>query len=138
MKLKKLFYLLLVCGFLSLDVVAAKFDTLVVGTEIILSANDRPFTKPKGPGQDPRSIPMVTPFSAYLNDDSSIDLDFYQAIGEVEIVVSRNGEVIHSSSENVTSSIIKEISLPQGLSGQCLLEIKGENGAYAYGWFCLN
>lgn len=78
---------------------------------------------------------MPTPY--HPNDDSSIDLDFYQAIGEVDIAISRNGEVVYSSSENVTSFVFKEISLPHGLSGQCLLEIKGENGAYAYGWFIL-
>lgn len=38
-------------------------------------------------------LPMKLPFSAYLNEDTSIDLDFYRAIGEVEIVVSRDGEV---------------------------------------------
>ena len=67
-----------------------------------------------------------------------IDLDFYQAIGEIEIVISQHGTVIHSSFENIESSMIRSIQLSQGLSGDFLLEIKGRNGAYAYGWFTIN
>mgnify|MGYP003101498001 CR=1 FL=1 len=43
---------------------------------------------------------MDVPFSAFLNDDYSIDLEFYQSIGEIEIVISQNGDVVYSSTEN--------------------------------------
>lgn len=105
--------------------------------EIRMYANDEPFEDSDNSGKGSRSLPMELPFSAYLNEDASIDLDFYRAIGEVEIVVFRDGEMVYSATENVTSFVLKTVVLPDGLSGQCLLEIKGGNGAYAYGWFSL-
>lgn len=45
---------------------SCRFNILVVNTEIVLSVNDRPFIKPQGAGQEPRSIPMDVPFSAFL------------------------------------------------------------------------
>ena len=47
-----------------MNTIAAVFNILVVNTEIVLSVNDRPFIKPQGAGQEPRSIPMDVPFSA--------------------------------------------------------------------------
>lgn len=41
-----------------------------------------------------------------LNDDHSIDLEFYQSIGEVEIAISQNGNVVYSSAENIDSPIL--------------------------------
>lgn len=49
-----------------MNTIAAVFNILVVNTEIVLSVNDRPFIKPQGAGQEPRSIPMDVPFSAFL------------------------------------------------------------------------
>ena len=43
---------------------------------------DEDFDLPGGPGNAHRSIPSATPFLAFLNDDHSIDLEFYQSIGE--------------------------------------------------------
>lgn len=63
---EKLFCLLSLYGFLSMNTIAAVFNILVVNTEIVLSVNDRPFIKPQGAGQEPRSIPMDVPFSAFL------------------------------------------------------------------------
>ena len=60
---------------------------------------------------------MLVPFSAFLSESHSIELDFYEAIGEIEIIISQNGDVIYSSSENVVSPILKNIQLPQGSSG---------------------
>ena len=42
---------------------------------------------------------------------------------------------IYSSSENIESNLFESISLSKRLSGRCLLEVKGENGAYAFGYF---
>lgn len=66
MKMKNFFCLLSLYGFLSMNAIAAVFNILVVNTEIVLSVNDRPFTKPQGAGQEPRSIPMDVPSSAFL------------------------------------------------------------------------
>ena len=107
--------------------------------EIVLSANDTPFDKPTGPEKGPRSIPMSIPFSAFLSDYHSIQLDFYQSIiGDVKIVISQNGMVVYTSTENISSPVLKEIQLSQDLSGDFLLEIKGSNGAYVFGTFNLN
>ena len=64
------------------------------------------FDLPGGPGNAHRSIPSATPFLAFLNDDHSIDLEFYQSIGEVEIAISQNGNVVYSSAENIDSPIL--------------------------------
>ena len=133
MKMKNFFCLLSLYGFLSMNTIAAVFNILVVNTEIVLSVNDRPFIKPQGAGQEPRSIPMDVPFSAFLNDDYSIDLEFYQSIGEIEIVISQNGDVVYSSTENIDSPILRKVQLQKGLVGDFLLEIKGLDGAYAFG-----
>lgn len=109
MKMKNFFCLLSLYGFLSMNTIAAVFNILVVNTEIVLSVNDRPFIKPQGAGQEPRSIPMDVPFSAFLNDDYSIDLEFYQSIGEIEIVISQNGDVIYSSTENIDFPILRKV-----------------------------
>ena len=138
MKTNFFLYLLSFCSLLFIDTVEANSNVLFNGMEITLSGNDVPFEYLKGPEQEHRSIPFGIPISASLNDSHSIDLDFYQAIGEIEIVISQHGTVIHSSFENIESSMIRSIQLSQGLSGDFLLEIKGRNGAYAYGWFTIN
>ena len=84
------------------------------------------------------SIPPVTPFLAFLNDDHSIDLEFYQSIGEIEIVISQNGDVVYSSTENIDSPILRKVQLQKGLVGDFLLEIKGLDGAYAFGRFTIH
>ncbi|CDE00611.1 putative uncharacterized protein [Bacteroides uniformis CAG:3] len=81
---------------------------------------------------------MDVPFSAFLNDDYSIDLEFYQSIGEIEIVISQNGDVVYSSTENIDSPILRKVQLQKGLVGDFLLEIKGLDGAYAFGRFTIH
>ncbi len=103
--------------------------------EIIM---DEDFDLPDGPGNGHRSIPPVTPFLAFLNDDHSIDLEFYQSIGEIEIVISQNGDVVYSSTENIDSPILRKVQLQKGLVGDFLLEIKGLDGAYAFGRFTIH
>ena len=99
---------------------------------------DEDFDFPDGPGNGHRSIPPVTPFLAFLNDDHSIDLEFYQSIGEIEIVISQNGDVVYSSTENIDSPILRKVQLQKGLVGDFLLEIKGLDGAYAFGRFTIH
>lgn len=108
------------------------------GVEITLTGNDEPFKKPDEPGKGGRSIPMAVPFAAFLNEDCSIDLDFYQAVGEIEIVISQNGAVVYSSTESIDSPVVRKIPLQEGLSGEFLLEVSGEGGGYAFGWFSVN
>lgn len=117
--------------------ISANTGILLDRMEITMSASDEPFTMPNGREKEPRSIPMAIPFSAFLNDDKSVDIDFYQEIGEIEIIISQNGSVIYSSSENVTSPIVRNIQLPQELSGSFLLEVKNDDGAYTFGNFDL-
>lgn len=135
MNLKNLF-ILFVFSFLLFPEASANFIS-PNSEEIVLFANDEPFKCPDTPENTPRSMPLLLPFSAYLNDDFSIDLDFYHAIGEVEITIFQNGDVIYSSSENIESPILKNIQLPQGSSGAFLLEIRNGEGAYAFGNFDL-
>lgn len=136
MKLKHFFCLLSLCGILSISTIAASTNFLSAGVEVAMLAGDTPFTKPRGIEKEPRSIPMA-PFSVFLNADNAIDLNFYEQIDEIEIIISQNGEVVYSSSENIVSPISKTIQLPLDLSGSCLIEIKNAEGAYAFGNFDL-
>ena len=70
-----------------------------------------------------------------LDSNYSVELDFMEGIGVVEIAISQNGSVIYSSSENILSPLRKYLQLPFGVSGEYCIEIKGDNGAYAYGCF---
>lgn len=85
------------------NVVSADSVTFPSRVEIVM---DEDFDLPGGPGNAHRSIPSATPFLAFLNDDHSIDLEFYQSIGEVEIAISQNGNVVYSSAENIDSPIL--------------------------------
>lgn len=136
MKLKHLFCLLSLCGLFSISTITATPNFISARMEVEMVASDTPFTKPRGIEKEPRSIPM-SPFSVFMNDDNTIDLDFYEQVDEIEIIISQNGEVIYSSSENIASPISKSIQLPSDLSGNFLLEIKNSEGAYAFGNFDL-
>lgn len=135
MKTKFFFFLL----FISLLYMSEANACLVPdsGVEITLIGNDEPFEKPDGEGKNGRSIPIAIPFSAFLNEDCSIDLDFYQAVGEIEIIISQNGTVVYSSTESIDSPVLRKIPLQEGLSGDFLLEVSGEGGGYAFGQFTL-
>lgn len=137
MKLKQCLYLLIFCSLLLLHATSAKSVILPNSLEITLFANDEPFTMPNGREKEPRSIPMAIPFSAFLNDNHSIDLDFYQPIGEIEIEISQNEIVLCSFTENVESPVLRNVPLQQNLTGDFLLEIKGSDGAYAFGHFTI-
>lgn len=133
--MKTIFILLSVCCLWVANADGSNFA--VSSNRIVIALNGGPFDYPDDPGQGTRSIPS-TPISVFLNDDHSIDLEFYQPMGEVEIVISQNGTVVYTYAENVTSPILRTIQLQQSLSGDFLLEIKGENGAYGAGWFTIN
>lgn len=136
MKLKFYFCLLSLFSLLPIHSMKASLCLPDRGVEITLSVTDEPFTRPHGPEHGSRSIPTA-PFSAFIDDSHIIDIDFYEAINEIEIIISQNGEVIYSSSENIASPISKNIQLPSDLSGNFLLEIKNSEGAYAFGNFDL-
>lgn len=136
MKLKHFFCLLSLCGLFSISTITANSNVLFSRVEVSMVANDVPYMKPTGPAKEPRSITMA-PFSVFMDGNHIIDIDFYEAINEIEIIISQNGEVIYSSSENIASPISKSIQLPSDLSGNFLLEIKNSEGAYAFGNFDL-
>ena len=103
----------------------------------IASGKDIPFeilTTGKEDGS--RSVIPLVPFVVFVEDSNySVELDFMEGIGVVEIAISQNGSVIYSSSENILSPLRKYLQLPFGVSGEYCIEIKGDNGAYAYGCF---
>ena len=135
MKTKFVFCLVSWFCLLSIGVIRAGSDDFTSGTKIMLSYNDVPFQKPKGSDQEQRSIFVPILISAFLSNKQSIELEFYQAIGNIEIIISQNEMTIYSSSENIESNLFESISLSKRLSGRCLLEVKGDNGAYAFGYF---
>ena len=102
MKLKRFLCLLSLCGLLSITAIAAD-SGLVERVEIKLSVTDEPFTMPNGREKEPRSIPMLVPFSAFLSESHSIELDFYEAIGEIEIIISQNGCIAYIEKYPITA-----------------------------------
>lgn len=138
MKAKFIFHLLSLCCLLFIGTSVANSKVLAAEMGIMLYGNDTSFERPHGAEIGHRSIPIAIPISAFTSDNHSLALDFFQPVGEIEIIISQDGVVVYSSSENIKSSIVKSIQLPQELSGDFMLEIKGSNGAYAYGNFSLN
>lgn len=131
----KIFFILLsVCCLWVANVDGSNYT--VSSNRIEITLNGGPFDYPDDPGQGTRSIPC-TPISVFLNDDHSIDLEFYQPIGEVEIVISKDGIVVYSFTESIDSPVFRNVQLLQGLAGDYLLEIKGGDGAYAFGGFTI-
>lgn len=132
-----LFYLLGLCCLLVTNTVKANSDAMAAKSRIALSTNDEPFDIPKGSEKGSRSITPEIPISAFIVDNNFIELDFFEAIGEIEITISQDGTSIYSSSENILAPLSKGIQLSPDLSGNFLLEIRGANGACAYAWFAL-
>ena len=94
MKTKFVFCLVSWFCLLSIGVIRAGSDDFTSGTKIMLSYNDVPFQKPKGSDQEQRSIFVPILISAFLSNKQSIELEFYQAIGNIEIIISQN-EILH-------------------------------------------
>lgn len=132
MRLKFVFCLFSLCCLLSVN---AYSNVLNNGTEISLKGSDVYFEIPKGSDGGSRSAAPAIPILAY-QDGNQISLDFLAPVGEIEIIISQDGAPVYSSSEDIQSPILKGIQLSQE-SGTFLIEIKGANGAYAYGWFTL-
>lgn len=82
-------------------------------------------------------VQSIPNFISLDESNHSIELDFLKAVGEVEIIISQNGAVIYSSLDNIISSMRKFIQLSPEVSGDCLIEVRGGNGAYAYGYLVL-
>lgn len=132
MRTKFLFLLFSLCCLISANTVTA--GTYAV-KPLALSGNDVNFEIPYGPGKGSRSVTFDIPISAFIVDNNLIELDFLEAIGEIEITISQDGASIYSSSENILAPLSKGIQLSPDLSGNFLLEIRGANGACAYAWF---
>lgn len=137
MKTRFVFRLLSLCCLLFIGTSVANSEILATEAGVKLLGNDIPFERPKGVDQEYRSIPIAIPISAFTSENHSIELDFFEAVGEVEIIISHDGTIVYSSSVNVESPTLKSILLPSELSGSFMIEIKGGNGAYAYGNFSL-
>ena len=90
MKTKFVFCLVSWFCLLSIGVIRADSDDFTSGTKIMLSYNDVPFQKPKGSDQEQRSIFVPILISAFLSNKQTIELEFYQAIGNIEIIISQN------------------------------------------------
>ncbi len=138
MKTRFIFRLLSLCCLLFISSSVANSKVLAAESGVTLYGNDIPFERPKGPQQEHRSIPVAIPISAFTSENHSIELDFFQPVGEIEITISYDGVAVYSSSENIETPTLKSIPLPEELSGNFMIEIKGSNGAYAYGNFNLN
>ena len=124
--------------FLLFSIEIAKANSISNKVRIALFSNLIDSEEPVDPDRGHRSISMPIPVSAFMNDTHTIELDFNKPIGEVEILISQDGDMIYSSSENIVSPISNDILLSQELSGSFLLEIKAENGVYIYGWITIN
>lgn len=133
----KLFFLMMGL-FLLFSIEIAKANSISNKVRIALFSNLIDSEEPVDPDRGHRSISMPIPVSAFMNDTHTIELDFNKPIGEVEILISQDGDMIYSSSENIVSPISNDILLSQELSGSFLLEIKAENGVYIYGWITIN
>lgn len=138
MKTRFVFWLLSLCCLLFIGTLNANSKILMRGVGVTLYGNDVPFEFPRGPEQGHRSISIAIPISAFTSENHSIELDFFEPVGEIDIIISYEGTIVYSSSVNVESPTLKSISLPSELSGSFMIEIKGSNGAYAYGNFSLN
>lgn len=133
----KLFFLMMGL-FLLFSTEIAKASSISNRVKIALFSSLPDSEEPVAPDRGHRSISMPIPVSAFISDTHTIELDFNEPIGEVEILISQDGDMVYSSSENIVSTISKDILLPQELSGSLLLEIKGESGIYIYGWITIN
>lgn len=125
-------------GFFSLFIANAYSITtpeLEIKGEISLSGNDIPFETNSSDGNDHRSITPDIPIFVTLFENNAIEVEFIAAVGDVEITISQNGIPVYSASETVADYALKNIQLPSGSQGTFLIEIKGGNGAYAYGSF---
>lgn len=136
MKTRFIFYYLSFFCLLSIGEMWANSGDSCWGMEINLSSNNPP-NKPITPKKGHRSISNPIPIRAFWNDAQIVRLEFYESIGNIEVIISQDGLTLYSSSENIEFAFFKSIPVSQEVSGCCLLEIKGENGVYVFGYFNL-
>lgn len=140
MKLKLILCLFGVFSLLNVNVYASvSNDAILETTPVLLTGNDILYdVLTNGDKGDHRSARPTIPIYVMLDDsNSSLDLYFELAVGEIEITISQDSDVVYSSSEYIECPVQKSIQLPLGISGKFLIEIKGNNGACTYGWFDL-
>lgn len=102
---------------------------------IALFSNDIPFGSSDSHSAGTRSVVIGLPVSADVDAGSHyVELSFYEPLGLIDVTISQNGIPVYFSSENLTSFGQRNILLAN-LSGCFFIEIKNNNGAYAYGWF---
>ena len=99
-------------------------DLEIVG-EITLSGNDIPFETNSDDGNRHRSITPDIPIIATLCGNNLVEINFFAAVGEVEITITQDGVPVYTSSENITTSILKNIQLSSDVTGAFLMEITG-------------
>ena len=138
MKLKIILSVLLLFSLLKVDANPLVDISIASGKEeVFLHSNDIPFeilTTGKEDGS--RSVIPLVPFVVFVEDSNySVELDFMEGIGVVEIAISQNGSVIYSSSENILSPFGNNLQLPFGVSGEYCIEIKEIMGHMTYGCF---
>lgn len=137
MKTRLIFCLWIYCTLLIVYIPKAvantDFNENLVGID--LSTNDIPFGSVGGSSEGSRSLIPDLPISVDIDmENHCVQLSFYEPLGIINLSIMQNGMSIYSSDENVVSFGQKEILL-SNFSGCFLIEIKGNNGAYAYGWF---
>ena len=129
MKLKIILSVLLLFSLLKVDANPLVDISITSGKEeVFLHSNDIPFAifeiLTTGKEDGSRSVIPLVPFVVFVEDSNySVELDFMEGIGVVEIAISQNGSVIYSSSENILSPLRKYLQLPFGVSGEYCIEI---------------
>ena len=132
--MKSFFILLSLYYFLVVNVVSADSVTFPSRVEIVM---DEDFDLPGGPGCSSFYSFGYSFFSIFewwpFHWFGILSIDRWSGIA-----ISQNGNVVYSSAENIDSPILRKVQLQQGLGGDFLLEIKGADGAYAFGRFTVH
>lgn len=127
-------FVLCLIGFFTLFMANASDGMLNFMGDVKLSGNDIPFETNTN-GDDHRSITPDIPIFVSLFESNLIEVEFITPVGDVEITILKDGVPVYQSSENITTFTLKKIQLTSALRGVCKIEIRGSNGAYAYGSF---
>lgn len=128
-------FILCLIGFFTLFMANASNGMLDFIGDVKLSGNDIPFETNSSDGDDHRSIAPDIPIFVSLFEGNLIEVEFITPVSDVEITISKDGIPVYQSSENITAFTLKKIQLARALKGACKIEIRGSNGAYAYGSF---
>lgn len=133
---KIIFITFMLFGFLCEANVSARTSNDDTGEQVSLTVEGEPFERPTGSSSgSSRTLAYEATVSAYLEVNNVVKICFSEPVGEVEITVSCDGVTIYSTVENILAMGSTYLMLPETSAGNCLLEIKSPNGAYAYGYF---